>query len=43
MNSEEYFASLLPNALYDGGVFVHYPSHIECIGSGRLLNCLDIS
>ena len=27
-------AHFLPNALYDGGVAVHEPSHIECIGSG---------
>lgn len=25
--------TLLPHALYDGGVFVHEPSHIECVGS----------
>ena len=37
-NSKEYFASLLPNALYDGSVAVHEPSHIECAGSGRLRN-----
>ena len=30
--------ALLPNALYDGGVAVYEPSHIECIGSGRLRN-----
>lgn len=29
---------LLPNALYDGGVAVHEPSHIECVGSGKLRN-----
>lgn len=34
---------LLPNALYDGAVAVHEPCHIECIGSGRFLNCQDIS
>ena len=38
MNSEEYVASLLPNALYDGGAAVHEPSHTECVGSGRLRN-----
>ena len=37
-NSEEYISSLLPHALYDGGVAVHEPSHIEYIGSGRLFN-----
>lgn len=37
-NSEEYFASLLPHALYDGGVAVHEPGHIECVGCGRLRN-----
>ena len=31
-NSEEYFASLLPNALYDGGVVVYEPCDIECVG-----------
>lgn len=30
-NSEEHASSLLSNALYDGGVAVHEPSHIECI------------
>lgn len=33
--------TLLPHALYDGGVAVHKPSYIEYIGSGRLLNCKD--
>ena len=37
-NSEEYISSLLPHTLYDGGVAVHEPSHIEYIGSGRLFN-----
>ena len=37
-NSEEYFASLLPYALYDGGVVVYKPCHIECVGSGGLWN-----
>ena len=32
----EYFAPLLPNALYDGGVAVHEPSHIEHIGSEKI-------
>ena len=36
MNSEEYFASLLPNALYDGSVAVHEPSYIERVGGGIL-------
>lgn len=30
--------TLLPHALYDGGVAVHEPRHIECIGSGRFRN-----
>lgn len=30
--------TLLSHALYDGGVAVHESSHIEYIGSGRLLN-----
>lgn len=30
--------TLLPHALYDGGVAVHEPSHIEYIGSGRLFD-----
>lgn len=25
--------TLHPNALYDGGVAVHEPSHMECVGS----------
>lgn len=37
-NSEKYAASLLPNTLYDGGVTIHEPSHMECVGSGRLRN-----
>ena len=37
-NSEEYFASLLPNALYDGGVVVYEPCDIECVGGGILWN-----
>lgn len=31
-NSEEYFAFLLPNVLYDGGVVVYEPCDIECVG-----------
>lgn len=37
-NSEEYFAFLLPNVLYDGGVVVYEPCDIECVGSGGLWN-----
>lgn len=33
-NNEEYFASLLPYALYDGSVVVYEPCDIECVGSG---------
>lgn len=35
-NSEEYFASLLPNALYDGGVVVYELCHIKCVGERTL-------
>ena len=35
-NSEEYFASLFPNALLDGSIVVYESSHIECIGSRGL-------
>ena len=34
LDSKEYADSLLPNALCDGGVFVHE----HCIGSGRFRN-----
>ena len=37
-NSEEYFAFLLPNVLYDGGVVVYEPCDIECVGGGILWN-----
>lgn len=37
-NSEEYFAFLLPNVLYDGGVVVYEPYDIECVGGGGLWN-----
>lgn len=37
-NNEEYFASLLPYALYDGSVVVYEPCDIECVGSGGLCN-----
>jgi hypothetical protein len=30
--------TMLPNALYDGGVAVHESSYIECVGSERLWN-----
>ena len=33
MNSEEYLASLLANALYDVGVVIYEPRHLEYIGS----------
>ena len=35
-NSEEYFAFLLPNVLYDGGVVVYELCHIECVGGNTL-------
>ena len=37
-NSEEYFAFLLPNVLYDAGVVVYEPCDIECVGGGGLWN-----
>ena len=30
--------TLLPHALYDGGVALHEPGHIECVGSGEIRN-----
>ena len=37
-NSEEYFAFLLPNVLYDGGVVVYEMCHIKYVGGGVLWN-----
>ena len=35
--------TLVPHALYDGGVAVHEPSHMECVGSFEDLGIYNVA